>query len=274
MISNEVAIGATEELRLRVSVAALVRVLFEHPRTGEWILALERKATLYETQTGRSVEIKSQPFGGAIRIYDLQTLRQHIGEFHFDSEESRSEQDFRIFIHPSAWETVKEFCLQHLRQPGNPILESDPTRELAEEFADTLGIQLKPDQYVHQPVGMVIENHPFPAKSLHARGAPTARLYRIFEARLLDPSLRQAMIDKSEIYTDQKLREIALEDFQNGGLGRANAVLTVPLSQISNAYESTALEARNSPISFQNDRLDETVAAVLEGITVPKYQRL
>ncbi len=38
--------GAAGELSLRVSVATLVRVLFEHPRDGEWMLALERKATV------------------------------------------------------------------------------------------------------------------------------------------------------------------------------------------------------------------------------------
>jgi hypothetical protein len=35
-----------------------------------------------------------------------------------------------------------------------------------------------------------------------------------------------------------------------------------------------SLEERNAPIVFENNRLDETVPVVLDGITVPKYQRL
>src|SRR6266496_4462703 len=106
-------IGATSELSLRVSAATLARVLFENPRDGDLMLALERKATLYEAKNERVVEVKSQPFGGAIRILDLNMMRDLIGDFHFDSKRSRSEQDFRIFIRPSDWEVVRQFCLQH-----------------------------------------------------------------------------------------------------------------------------------------------------------------
>ena len=162
-------IGATSELSLRVSVATLVRVLFENPGDGDLMLALERKATLRETETGRAVEVKSQPFGGAIRIRDPSMLRDLIGDFHFDSQRSRSEQDFRIFIRPSAWETVREFCLEHFRYVDDPVLETDPGRELAEEFADALKITLKPEQYFHKPIATVVENDPAPTENIHAK---------------------------------------------------------------------------------------------------------
>src|SRR3990170_5941352 len=122
---DEIGVGATEDLNLRLSVATLARVLFENPRDGELMLALERKATLHEAENGRVIEVKSQPFGGAIRIRDLRTLRDLIGDFHFDSERSRSEQDFRIFIRPSDWETVREFCIQRFSVADDPILETD-----------------------------------------------------------------------------------------------------------------------------------------------------
>src|SRR5688572_10585504 len=140
-------IGATQELSLRVSVATLVRVLFAHPKDGDLILALERKAALLQAESGRTVEVKAQPFGGAIRIHDLRMLRDLIGDFHFDSEEAHFERDFRIFIRPSSWETVQQFCLDHLTNANDPVLETDPSRELAEEFAAALKISLKPDQY-------------------------------------------------------------------------------------------------------------------------------
>jgi hypothetical protein len=95
--AQEIPIGATDELSLRVSVATLVRVLFRNPNNDELMLALERRATLRQPEGEGAVRIKSQPFGGAIRIFDLRAVRDVLGDFHFDSERSRAEQDFRIF---------------------------------------------------------------------------------------------------------------------------------------------------------------------------------
>jgi hypothetical protein len=266
--SSEIGTGATDELSLRVSVGVLVRVLFEHPDDGKWMLALERKATLLESETGHVVDVKSQPFGGALRLLDLSALQKQIGNFHFDSEQSRAEQDFRIFIRPLDWEAIRAFCLGHFNQLDDSILESDPTRELAEEVGDALNINLKPDQYILRAVGTIVEDHP------SARGFPTVRMYRIFEARILDPALAAAMIENSESCTDQDLRELALEDSRNGGHGRSNAVLTVPFKEIDAFYLSIPPDARNTPVLFQSHQLDENVAAVLEDIPVSKYRRM
>jgi hypothetical protein len=272
-LRSEVGIGATDELSLRVSVAALVRVLFEHPKGDELMLALERKATLLEEDDQQLVDVKSQPFGGAIQISDLGALQKRIGNFHFDSPESHSYQDFRLFIKPSAWQAVLHFCLQCFSDPDDTVLESNPGRELAEEFAETLNISLKPDQYICKPVGSIIENEPSPTENVNARGYPTVRMYQIFEAHIVDESLAFAMLTNSQRDSDRALHELALQDYHNGGPGRANAVLTLPLSQITALYLATSPKARNTSISFQDHQLDETVAAVLEGVRVPKYQR-
>ncbi len=173
-------IGATDELSLRVSVATLARVVFKHPGSGEWMLALERKATLRENK----VEVKAQPFGGAIRILDLEAIHDLTGDFHFDSQRSRIEQDFRLFIRPSGWPVLREFCIQRLSRENDPILETDPTRELVEEFADALKINLQPGQYASKPVATVVENEAAPTGNLHAKGIPTVRVYRIFETTI------------------------------------------------------------------------------------------
>lgn len=271
---SEIGLGATNTLSLRVSVAALARVLFPHPEDGSLMLALERKATLLEGDGRRFVDVKAQPFGGALRIQTLKPLQDLIGEFHFDSEESRAEQDFRIFIRPEDWEVVREFCLGHLRQPGNSVLEADPARELAEEFADALGIDLKPGQYTCRAVEMVLEDQPSTAKNIYARGYPTARIYRIFEVHILDSTLASAMIENSERCSDETLRQLALQDFWNGGAGRANGMLTMPFEEINNFYTTIPVEARNQPILFQIHHLDETVGVILEGVPVPKYRRI
>ena len=267
---DEIGVGATEDLSLRASVATLVRVVFKHPGNGEWTLALERKATLHETK----VEVKSQPFGGAIRIRDLTALHDLVANFHFDSEESRSEQDFRIFIQPSDWSAVREFCIERFNRVDDPILETDPGRELEEEFVEALKMNLKADQYFSKPVATVLENDASPTENIYARGIPTVRVYRIFEAFITDASLAHTMIKNSESLSDQDLHKLAFEDTQNGGMGRANAILALPLKRISDVYLATPPKERNAPILFEENRLDETVPIVLEGITVPKYQRL
>jgi len=267
-------IGPTDELSLRVSSATLVRVLLEPPTDGEPMLALERKATLHETGTGQVVDVISQPFGGALRIQDLGSLQSLLGNFHFDGQESLAEQDFRIFIRPSDWEAVRAFCLRQFHSINDTILETDPTRELTEEFADTLGVELKQDQYTYRAVGTILEDHPAPTKNSHAMGYSTARIYRIFEVRILDPDLASAMTNNSESCSDHDLRELAMQNLGSGGPGRANAVLTLAFKDLSAAYSTILPAARNEPITFHDHQLDETVAAILDGIRVPKYLRL
>ena len=269
-MKHDPGIGATPDLSLRVSVATLVRVIFENPTNGDWMLALERKATLLDNK----VEVKSQPFGGAIRILDVDTIHDLIGDFHFDSEHSRTEQDFRLFIRPSSWSVLREFCIQHLSRVDDPIIETDPARELVEEVADALKINLQPEQYVSKPVATVVEDEATPTENIHAKGIPTVRVYRIFEATISDPSLKDIILKNSESISHDDLCELALKDAQNGGKGRANAILTLPLKRITDVYLATPPKERNAPILFKENLVDETVSAVLEDIPVPKYQRI
>jgi len=269
-MKNNPGIGTTDELSLRVSVATLARVIFKHPSNGEWMLALERKATL----RGDKVEVKSQPFGGAIRIFDLYAIYDLIGDFHFDNERSSDERDFRLFIRPSSWSLLRKFCIQHLSNIDDPILETDPSRELVEEFADALNINLQPEQYTSIPVATIVEDQVVATDNFYARGAPTVRVYRIYEVTISDASLAHVMTIISESNSDQVLCELALNDHQIGGKGRHNAILALPLKQLGEFYSVLSLQERNAPISFENNRLDETVSAVFENIIVPKYQRL
>ena len=273
-VISDPGIGPTKDLNLRVSVAILVRVLFENPKNGEWMLALERKATLHEAENGPEVEVRAQPFGGAVRILDLSAIETLAGHFHFDTERSRSEQDFRILIRPFAWETVREFCIEHFKQVDDPIIETNPARELAEEFADALEISLQREQYACKPVATVVENEAAPTDNINAKGLQTARVYRIFEAIISDGTLAYQIMKNSASLSDRQLRDLALADAQNGGKGRENAMLTLPLTHLTDHYLSLPPEKRNAPIYFKKHRLDETVSAILERIITPKYQRL
>jgi hypothetical protein len=269
-MNHNPGIGATPDLSLRVSVATLVRVVFNHPGNGEWMLALERQAAQRENK----VDVKSLPFGGAIRILDLEAIHDLIGDFHFDSERSRAEQDCRLFIRPSSWSVLREFCIQRLSREHDPVLETDPTRELVEEFADALTLHLQPEQYASKPVATIVENEAAPTENIHAKGIPTVRVYRIFEATITDQALAHAMLKNSENLSHQQICELAMQNARNGGKGRANAVLALPLKSVTDTYVTRSLKERNSAIFFEEHCLDETVAAVLEGIAVQKYQRL
>lgn len=263
-------IGATHELSLRVSVATLARVFFKRPKDGEMMLALERKATLQ----GADVEVKAQPFGGAIHIKNVSRLHDLIGDFQFDSERSRIDKDFRIFIRPSSWSAVRDFCIDHISYDDDPILETNPKRELVEEFNDALRIHLKPEQYSCRSVATVVENGPTPADNIHSKGDDTVRIYRIFEVIILASSLIDIMLANSEMLSDNNLCDLAIKDAQIGGKGRANAILAVPLKKIYSSYLAMSPAERNTPILFEQNQLDETVTTILDNMLASKYQRL
>lgn len=267
-------VGATDELSLRVSVATLSRVIFPSPEAGQPRLALEYKATVLPSSGAEQVMVKAQPFGGAVRILNDTRLKTVAGKFHFDSQRSRSEADLRIFIRPSVWEGVRDFCLHAFGQENDAELESNPTRELIEEFEDTLGIVLRPSQYEIKPVGSVLENEPVPTWNVHASSYPTVRIYRIFETRVLDPDLCRAMEDNSQAFPSNVLRRLALENLHRGKRGRANAMLVASMQSILYAYQALPAEMRGKPVPFEDTLLDGNVPAILEGLSVPKYRRL
>ena len=269
-----VGVGATAELSLRVSIATLVRVLFRSPNNNELMLALERKATLRRAEVGGQVRVKSQPFGGAIRILDLSVMHDVVGDFHFDSARSQAEQDFRIFIRPAAWSSIREFCLQHIVLDEDPILETSPRRELVEEFSEALRIDLRREQYVCKPVATKVENRAISTDNIYAEGTPTVRVYRIYEATIADSFLTDAMLKYSDGLSHQSLCELAIADARSGRRGKANACLTLPWEPLQSFYRAMVPAERNIPILFKQNRLDSTVAAILEEIDVSRYQRV
>lgn len=269
---HNVGVGPTDEFRLRVSVASLARVVFEDQEAGKTMLVLERKATFYPAEG--HVSVKSQPFGGAMRINSLLPLKERIGDFHFDSQRSRFEQDFRIYIRPADWDKVREFCLEQFGNPGGSVLESGPDRELAEEFGDILGIDLNPDQYSCIPLGTVLENEPASTENVYAEGQPTVRLYRIYEVRVTDSALMKAMISNGQRFSNHELSELVREDGRKGGNGRANAMLVLPVETLNSFYRAMPEKERNSPATIEGFNLEPNVTTLLEGVMASKYQRV
>lgn len=267
-------VGATSELSLRVSIACLARVAFMHPDTGERMLALEHTATLIEDQGERHVRVRVHPFGGACRLSMPKALRDVIGDFHFDSLRSQSERDFRILIRPSDWIAVKEFCLQRFKYMNDMALESNPNRELVEEFDDALHIKLKRDQYLLRPTHIIVEREPRPTENIHASGHPSVRIYRVFEAIIVDPSLVTAILQNSDQHSAERLEQLAWEDLRQGGKGRADAVRALSMQSVHEAYANRSPEMRHLPVVIGTDHFHGNTAALLEDLPVPFYERV
>jgi hypothetical protein len=81
------------------------------------------------------------------------------------------------------------------------------------------------------------------------------------------------MITNSERLSDADLQELVRQDAQSGGKGRANAIMAIPIKRINDFYLAKSSKERDRPVSFEKNRLAETVPAILDGIPVPKYQR-
>ena len=265
---------AASNPRWRVSVATLDRVVFQGTRGAPQMLILERTATLGRDKAPNSSIVWAKPFGGAVHILDVEALRQQIGDFEFDSQRSRSEQDFRILVPAVAWDKVKQFCLLHLVKPDDAIIETSPQRELAEEFMDALRINLEPGQVFSRTAGFVVENTPAPTGNLYGPGVPTVRIYHIFEVNILESSIRTALLENSNRYSDLDLQAMVAADAVHGGKGRANAALALQLHTVINSYLKIPLLQRAKSLTVDGHLFETSVIAVLENVDAPQYERL
>jgi len=262
----EIGVGPAKSFSLRVSVAALVSVLFDHPQDGRTMLALEHIATLRKIKQGPEILVRAKALGGGVRLTDPPALADMIGGFHYDSELSRREKDFRLLINPSSWENVKNICRAQLNKPQKEILETSPARELKEEFADTLQVQLTPDQYFLKARGITVQDRPAATQNLRAAGFPTVRIYFLYEARMQDPGLIKMMLACSRRYPAGRLRELARQDARQGGKGRANAILILEMDELIEFYGSLPANQHDTPQKFGEYQLDGNVQPIVNAV--------
>jgi hypothetical protein len=237
------------------------------------MLALERIATLRQIEDRPQVAVIAQPLGGAVRLLDPLALKERIGNFHYDSEESRQEEDFRIQIHPASWETIKDICHRHFDGTQKWILDSSPQRELAEEFEDALHIKVVPDHYQLNSRRLLVEDIPTETSNVRVEKNPTVRVYFIFEAWMYDREIISMMLANSRECSDSDLEEAAWKDAQQGGKGRANAILVIGLHDLMSFYRTIPVDQRGDPICLEGHQLDESVTALLDDLDSPKYRR-
>jgi hypothetical protein len=270
---GDIGIGATEQLSLRVSVATLSKVIFKHPDTNETMLVLERTATWQEITDEPCVIVKAKPFGGGVRLNKPASLQALIGEFHYDSQRSRQEMDFRIQICPEDWESAKGFCLHHF-QENDGVIESSPERELVEEFNDALKIKVTRDVFQLRPMGICIEEIPSKTENVRTPGTPTVRIYKLYKVRIRSPRLIAAILENNQDISNTDLQDLAWLDQHSGGKGRANGVLALPLDAVIEAYQALPPKEHSTSISIKGHQIDSNVLAILEEVDTPRYKRI
>jgi len=244
----------------RVSAAALCRVIFPHPQTGVMQLALERRNS-GPKDSGR---VHAQPFGGALRLLDPAGFREAVGDFSYDSVRSSEEQDLRILIPPPAWNTVRSFILAQMQSGQPQVIETDPCRELEEEFSESVGITLLPEQYSYRPVGISVQDRPAPTTNRRLPGASTVRIYRIFEVVIRDHGIHEVLSEKSRRFTDEEMHALAEADSARGGTGRANGVLVLPMDEVRNACQGIHSSEEIHPLLIRGHFLDPTSFVLFE----------
>jgi hypothetical protein len=271
MINKKIKTNAAEKFKLRVSVGALVKVLFTNPATGQITLALERIATLRKLNGIPRVDVTAKPFGGGVRFTNPEELKRLIKDFRYDSDRSRQERDFRILIHPEMWSKIKEICNEHLHENRKRIFDFSPDRELAEEFEDSLKIKIKPDEYILIPKGMVTQDSQSKTNNIRAQGMPTVRIYYIFEAWIKSNELVKLILTKSRQFREDDFKKDALGDAERGGKGRANSVLTIGIDVLRDFCNSIPLEKRGGNINFGAHKLEENVLALFSEVKSLNY---
>ena len=269
---QQIGVGATEQLNLRVSVASLIKLILINAGDGRRMLALERTATLRENQQKTEIMVKAKPFGGVVRLANQQAFNNSIGDFHYDSQRSRQEADLRIYINPASWNSVKKLCKEHALNPQIGILDYSPGRELAEEFKDTLQLGINQDQYQVKFEAMVVEDQPVRTENVRSPGSMTTRIYYIFKARIENNELISSLLANNQRYTDRDLRDLAFLDAQQGGGGRANAVLVLPFAELVKFYRSFPMKIRSGPLQFEKHPLAENVLALMTEVHQNRYK--
>jgi hypothetical protein len=264
--------GSLDELSLRASVACLIKVLFKKQDDGRRILALERVATLRQIKGKDKVTVTAKPFGGAVRLINPHALRILIGNFQYDSKRSRRERDFRILIKPESWGKLKDICFEHLKNPEKGILNTNPERELTEEFEDTIHVSISRDQYQIFHRGISFEAMPVETDNVRATGIPTVRIYFLYEAWITDPIIINRILTNSAQYTDEDLQIQAQYDVQHGGKGRANATLTLKHDDLIELYRSLNPGMRDELIYFEGHLIEDNVLAILDEVNQTRYE--
>jgi hypothetical protein len=172
------------------------------------------------------------------------------------------------------WQAVKRVCVEQFNQNQGPIFETDPNRELVEEFFDTLHIYLTPNQIFTYQGEIIIEEHPSSSHNTRALGYPTVRVYNVYENWIKDTQIIEMILENSRSITNIKLKEMALSDAKNGGSGRENAVVALPYTELVEFLSRLPIEKRIKRVAYKGHIISPSVFAILEGIANPKYRKV
>lgn len=93
---------------------------------------------------------------------------------------------------------------------------------------------------------------------------PTKRIYYLYEAWLTYPGIGKLVLENHNRYSDADLENMALEDARSGGKGRANAIFTVPLADLSDFYRSVQDKQRVGLLNYKGHQMEGNIPAILD----------
>jgi hypothetical protein len=205
-------VGATEEYNLRVSAATLARVRLRMPDNKPTFWVFEAKVWA-EVKDGKIVQqvAQLQPLGGACQLIEPETLWQLTKGFNFDSDKSRRESDFRLFVRAGQWDLIKEFLEKEFARPADGAVASDIKRELVEEIEEALRYQLRGEfGYLAWPMGTVVQGEAQKTLRSGMVGVETKRVFKIYDVEILDARLVDMLLTGARPLAKQML-DVACE---------------------------------------------------------------
>jgi hypothetical protein len=119
-----------------------------------------------------------------------------------------------------------------------------------------------------------LESGPAPTSNYFAAGAPTVRIYWVYEAVVENLELRRALVALSHSHPVEVLERLALEQYRSGRRGWASSVAVMALGEVVEAFRSLPPGERAKPLPFRQTTLAGNVAAVLDDVDDPRYQRI
>lgn len=80
------------------------------------------------------------------------------------------------------------------------------------------------------------------------------------------------MLSNNRLYSDKDLQKMAWKDAQQGGKGRANAILVLGLDNLKTVYRAIPTYKRDESILVDGHQLDVNVQAILEDAENSRYK--
>ncbi len=250
--------------KVRVSVGSLTLLTISDPLDQKEYFAFERRATGSSERGRKTWSTKSVPFGGAIKIKDKSALVDLIGDFDFDSDESRENNDFRIIVDRRKWKKIKIFCERSISQNNKRVIDFDPFDEIKEEIWKPTKIEVTRKKLSTKRIGTFANDFPVPTENINTPGKQTYRFYCLYNTRVVDQQLAKKLLKHADLRMDKECGFTAIKSRRTKGDGRYNSILMVGKKEFEEFISSQAQKEIKSGFHYKNFWMAGNVATLFK----------